>query len=72
MPRPERVSLLTHSTIIPKRDKHGIEKPVQLPKKYPAHEHACIFSEESWKIASQIGALNSSAALLCTAVEKMA
>ena len=51
----------------------GVEKPVQFPMaSHAAHEHADKFAKESFKIAAHVGALNSSAALLCTAVQKMA
>ena len=75
VPRPEDIvsSYLTDVAIVPKTDGRGKGLPVafSLAKK-PVHECGRRFADTAWKASAQVAALNSSAALLSTSVERMA
>ena len=75
VPRPEDIvsSYLTDVAIVPKTDGRGKGLPVafSLAKK-PVHECGRRFADTAWRASAQIAALNSSAALLSTSVERMA
>ena len=74
VPRIEQVmaSFLTDRNIVQSVAPDGRNLPVAFSKQLPVHEAARSFADHAWKAAAQIAALNSSVALLSTAVEIMA